>query len=105
MKTEKWLRRQVEAANILDAAKTLSVEHAHISRFLEKTWVPAETYLIWAKAGLQQGDDAGLDAAVSYAKRAVCHRIDTLIMYYHLRSYASRNYPSKIGALRAIGIS
>jgi hypothetical protein len=105
MKTEKWLRRKVEAANILDAAKTLPIRHAYISRFPDEAWVPAETYLTWAKAGLQQGDDAGLDAAVSYAKRAVCRRIDTLILYYHLRGYANRNYPPKIEALRDIGIS
>ena len=40
-------------------------------------WVPAADYLDWARRGLKQDDLHGRDAAVCYAKRAVCRFIDS----------------------------
>ena len=67
-------------------------------------WNRAEEYVTWARTALGMASPLGQDAAVCYAKRAVCRLIDSLMLYNHLQRWAGDNYPSKIEMLEKIGI-
>src|SRR5262249_40904895 len=88
--------------DILDAAKHLGVQNVRSSYFLDETWrmgrrwTPSEDYLAWARVGLAEGGEHGWDRALSYAKRAVCRRIDSFLVYNHLRFAERYPFPAKI---------
>jgi hypothetical protein len=109
--TTSFTRKAVEPLDIIDAAKTMDFAHIHSSAFLDEQstlghkWVPAETYLEWAEQGLRQNNAHGWDAALSYAKRAACRRIDGFLCYNHLRKLEYSSFPAKIGCLAELGIS
>jgi hypothetical protein len=94
---------RIPAQDLLDAARTISQEDIMKSDWLSH-WVSAATFLDWARKGLREDDLYGFSNAVSYAKRAVCCRIDLLIRYNHLVPYSRKEYPQKILALKDIGI-
>ncbi|MBI4438204.1 hypothetical protein HY631_04600 [Candidatus Uhrbacteria bacterium] len=88
-----------------DAAATIRKEDAFISFWLHDEWTHCETYLEWAQAGLQEGGDRGFAIATSYAKQAVCRRIDCLLLYNHLLVFQGRPFPEKMRALTELGIN
>ena len=108
--TDSFRRNNVEPADILSAAKTLSTSQVHTCGFLDedwsggKRWVSAETYYKWAEECLSIKDAHGLDSALSYAKRSSCRRIDGLLRYNHLVSLDWAKFPVKIERLRQLGI-
>jgi hypothetical protein len=67
-------------------------------------WVRAEEFLSWARVALEMGTPLGRDAAVCYAKRAVCRLIDSLMHYNHLSKWVGGTYPAKIEMLKKVGI-
>jgi hypothetical protein len=67
-------------------------------------WEPAENYAAWARDEYNRRDQHGYDATLTYAKRAVCRRIDGFLYYNHLGRYESDDYPSKMELLRRVGI-
>lgn len=71
---------------------------------LVPTWVRAEEYLSWAKVALATATPFGHDAAVCYAKRAVCRIIDSLILYNHLGRWAGHDNRLKTDLLKEVGI-
>lgn len=94
----------VSPQDVLDAASTLEQKNGHGCSLLRPNWIASTTYLDWARLDLAQGDAHGLTNALSNSKRAVCARIDLLIVNNHLLSESIRSYPDKIQALTAIGI-
>ncbi len=106
MQVRSFVRKEVEPADILTAARTIPANNVWTCNWFEKGWVPPEEYLQWAKRGLQQPqDEYSMSNAICYAKRVVCRIIDALILGNHLRHFLSKNYPTKIQALCDIGIS
>jgi hypothetical protein len=101
-----WAKVEIPPDDILDGARTLDRRRMVWTMDLVPTWVRAEDYLSWAKTALGMGSPFGYDAAVGYAKRAVCRLIDSLVLYNHLHlgRGAPVNYRSKIDALREVGI-
>jgi hypothetical protein len=67
--------------------------------------ISADTYLDWANRGNKEDDDYGYSVAIMYSKKAVCRRIDSLILHNHLYNYRGKNYPEKLEALESVGIS
>jgi len=97
--------KEVEPRQIIDSVKTLDISKVITCDWLESDWLTAERLLEWSTAGLNQNDNRGLADAVTYAKRAVCRRLDSFLIYNHLRPFLRKVYPAKIEALRKIGIS
>ena len=89
---------EVEAETLLDAAETLSPCGNYLAVDLTAAWVPETNYLTWAKKALGGGDAFGFDAAVCYAKRAACCRIDKFIVQNHLSYFLKAKYPEKMEA-------
>ena len=95
----------IAPADLLTAASTIRLHEANCHSWLQKAWVGAAEYLDWANRGLIVGGDDGFATAVTFAKRAVCRRIDALLIYNHLRQYQRAAYPAKLEVLAATGIS
>jgi hypothetical protein len=89
---------------LLDAARTIPLGRISTCNWLNH-WIPATTFLEWAKRGLKEGDAYGFSNAICYAKRSATCRIDILIQYNHLSPFLHVNYPDKIDALTQVGIS
>jgi hypothetical protein len=98
-----WTRRTVQPNDILDAAATIPVRSHRYEADLIPDWTASECYLGWAKDCLSQDSSFGRDAAVCYAKRAACRRIDAFVVCNHF-SHLPLNYPGKIETLSKIGL-
>jgi hypothetical protein len=94
----------ISADDLLDAARTIPLGDISTCGWLIG-WVPASTFLEWAKQGLAHPDAFGLSNAVTYAKRSAACRIDLLLQYNHLVPFWRSTYPAKIVALRQVGVS
>lgn len=99
-----WRKIEIAPGDILDAAKTLNRNKLVFGVNVLPDWVSAEEYLSWAVTALNTGGQFGYDAAVCYAKRAVCRLVDSLVFYNHLGKYARNSYPAKIKLLGRIGV-
>jgi hypothetical protein len=99
-----WKEQIVSSQEILDAMRTLSAGSDWYEIDLISEWTRAETYLSWANDNLARNDQFGWDAAICYAKRAVCRQIDALIHYNHLQKFSGRKYPEKAELLTQIGL-
>lgn len=95
---------KVAPSDILDAARTIQRVGFNLWDLTPKHWVPATTYLDWARSGLKTGGEQGFTTAVMHAKRAVCRMIDGLVLRNHLTAFQNKNYPKKMDGLFKIGI-
>src|SRR4051794_35566601 len=94
-----WNRSQVGPAEVLDAARTMSAKKDRVNADLTTTWADAGRYLAWATAALSRGGDDGWDAAAGWAKRAVCRRMDGILVNNHLGRFVGQNNEKKAGYL------
>jgi hypothetical protein len=62
-------------------------------------------YVSWARKVMAENTALGRDAALCYAKRAICREIDAFRMCNHLTSFLGRQYPEKIEMLVEVGLS
>jgi hypothetical protein len=102
----KWQRTVVEPADIICAAQTIRVP-SHATRYeidAISAFTSSDVYLTWAKECLAHGTAMHYDAALSYAKRAVCREIDAFMVCNHLQRFLGVKYPAKIEMLAAVGI-
>ena len=99
-----FLRKQISPKDMLDGVRETSGRHCMAACSLHPDWVNAKTYLSWAQEGIQLGTNFGRNAAVSFAKQAVCRVIDQLIIHRHLRPVFPSNYPTKIKTLQEAGL-
>lgn len=104
MKNISFALKEENPDYILSGLKTLPLNNITICRWLEEDWLPAEKYLDWAKKGLKENDDYGFSIAITYSKKCVCRRIDSLILYNHLYPFKNINYPEKLVTLDNLGI-
>jgi len=99
-----WSRTQVAPDDVLDAMDTIDCGPIHYATLTDK-WLPAGTYLSWAQQSLATAGEFGFDAALCYAKRAVCRQIDAFMVNSHLSRFLhSKGYPEKVDALATIGL-
>src|SRR4051794_15439025 len=102
MQVEKWTPIEVMPGALLDSVRQTTIGNTpYLSWFRDNRsslfdeWARAETYLEWAQAGLEQCNSSGFDTALTYAKRAVCRRIDAFLAYNHLGKFDRKVYPDK----------
>jgi len=100
----RWNREVVQPADIIDGINLIDGKTVWTHPQTPAGWLPAETLYEWARVGLANPCELGWDIAVSYAKRAVCRRIDGLLLNNWLLHFGGRKYPDKIGMLSEIGI-
>jgi hypothetical protein len=100
-----WTMIRKHPDDIISAAKTMGEGGIRLFHDPIPEWVPAADYLDWARRGLKQDDLHGRDAAVCYAKRAVCRYIDALMVYNHLGAFSGKGYKEKIDLLSRVGPS
>ncbi len=105
MRSENFTLVKEDPDDIIGALKTLSLNNISNCNWLEEEWETSENYLEWAKRGLRENDNNGFDVAITYSKKCVCRRIDSLILYNHLYPLKNKNYPEKIVTLELIGIA
>lgn len=105
MKSEKFTFIREDPDDIIGALKTLSLNKISNCNWFEEQWETSENYLQWAKNGLDKNDNNGFNDAITYSKKCVCRRIDSLILFNHLYPVKNRKYPDKIAALEQIGIT
>jgi hypothetical protein len=99
-----WTRTTVDPGGILDAMDTIKCGPIHYARLTSK-WLLSNIYLSWAQQALAKADEFGFDAAVCYAKRAVCRQVDAFMVNNHLRRFLhSAGYPQKVEALAKVGL-
>lgn len=65
--------------------------------------IPAAEYLNWAEESGDVSTAKGADVATTYAKRAVCRRIDALLCDHHMWKIMRESYPDKLTCLSEIG--
>jgi len=94
---------EIAAADFLSAAGTIPTNNANTCS-LNDRWISPATFLEWAQRGFADADDYGLANTITYAKRAVCCRIDRLIRNYHLWRLHRTPFPAKIAALEDVGL-
>ncbi|HZZ77131.1 MAG TPA: hypothetical protein VFE62_01350 [Gemmataceae bacterium] len=99
-----WQRVGVGPDTILDAADTIRVSNVRYTVNLAAGWIDASVYLSWARAALRRGGDDGWDSAAGWAKRAVCQRMDTLLVNNHFGSFLGRNYKDKADYLKQLKV-
>src|SRR5437764_4439559 len=100
-----WRCVGVDPHTILDAAKTLrmTADWYEIDPTIGLT--PGAEYVSFARRFLAENTALARDAAVCYAKRAVCREIDAFMMCNHLTAFLRCNYSAKIDMVREIGLS
>lgn len=101
---KKWKMIGKHPEDIIGAARTMGEGEIRIYHDPIPHWVPAADYLDWARRGLKQDDLNGRDAAVCYAKRAVCRFIDSLMVCNHLGAFLGRGYKEKFDLLSRIDL-
>jgi len=103
-----WTKEAVGPADILDAVKTIEANRVQITMKLDRAWTPARRYLEWAYSALQRGGEDGWDTASSLAKRAVCRRMDGILVNNHLGCFLGKNNEKKaeyLAQLRLPGLT
>src|SRR5438874_13426799 len=100
-----WRPVAVDAADILTSAKALRMtpHWVEIDPTIELT--SSAEYVSWARKVMAENTALGRDAALCYAKRAICREIDAFMMCNHLTSFLGRQYPEKIEMLVEVGLS
>jgi hypothetical protein len=104
MEPVSWTRSVIAPADILDGIKSIEGKTVLTHSLVPERWVSAETYFGWAATAMDYRDDSRCDSAVSYAKRAVCRRVDGLLLNNWLRHFQVKKYPEKLEMLCSIGI-
>jgi hypothetical protein len=99
-----WTKQEVSPEDILGGARNLDRRRPVWTMDVCPSWIEAEVYLSWARTALGTANPFGYDAAVCYAKRAVCRLIDSLMHYNHLKTWVRAKYPLKIELLEKVGI-
>lgn len=99
-----WTKTAVSPDEVLDAIDTIQAGSSWYQTDLLSGWRTAEAYAGWARDCLMRDDEFGWDAAISYAKRALCRRIDGLMITNHLGHFSGRKYPEKLEMITDIGI-
>jgi len=99
-----WRCVVVDPNAILDAAKTLPVTTSWFEIDPTVGLTSSAEYLLFARKLLAENTPLARDAAVCYAKRAVCRQIDAFMMCNHLAAFLGSNYPVKIEMLKEIAI-
>lgn len=100
-----WTRSTCSPQDILDAIGTLQPGYVHAEAILTYDWATSETYLNDAQTMIALDNETGWDAAISFAKRAVCREIDAMVVNNHLGRFLSRPYPEKQGMLHRLGLN
>jgi hypothetical protein len=90
-----WKREIVQPADIIDGLKSIKGKIVWTHPRTPEGWLPAETLYQWAALGMGNDHEFGWDIAVSYAKRAVCRRIDGFLANNWLSHFEGRKYPEK----------
>jgi hypothetical protein len=100
-----WRPVPVDAADILTSARALRMtpHWVEIDPTIELT--SSAEYVSWARKVMAENTALGRDAALCYAKRAICREIDAFMMCNHLTSFLGRQYPEKIEMLVEVGLS
>jgi hypothetical protein len=100
-----WRRQQVSPDDILSAAKTLTVGSSRYEIDVTSQMTTSGDYLQWARECLKGNLPVSWDAALCYAKRAVCREIDAFMHCNHFGTFLGKPYPQKIDMLSAVGVS
>lgn len=95
----------VTPKDILDGVRTFSPGSGFYCHSLDGDWTSSDEYLAWAKKGLDEGGQKGRSDTVTYAKRAVCRTIDSILLRHHMRVLLQKSYPERMDALVQIGLS
>ena len=90
-----WTWEHVEPDDVLDAARTIETNSYRVTIDLASHWVDARRYLGWASLALSRGGEEAWDSAAGWAKRAVCRRMDGILVHNHLGDFLGRNYKKK----------
>ncbi|MBL9084755.1 MAG: hypothetical protein JNK76_23320 [Planctomycetales bacterium] len=105
MKRPTWTPQEIPAGAILDAVENTKAEGRWLEIRPTQAWTDPDTYLAWAADALTRDDTFGWDAAVVYAKRAVCRQIDAFMVAQHMGGLLqAKNYPAKVKVLNELGI-
>jgi hypothetical protein len=102
MNPASWNVVDAEPRDILDGARTLTIDGSRYEVDSIPNWTSGSTYLEWAELSLQQDTPLGWDAAICYAKRAVCRELDAFWRYNHL-GHLKPKYPERLRILSRIG--
>lgn len=90
-----WTQTQVKPKVILDTLDTIGGRAEWSVNLVPEHWLAAETLYQWAEIGLSNDNPLGIDIAFTYAKRAVCRRIDGLLVNNYCGKYNREYYPEK----------
>ena len=99
-----FTRTEIDPADLLDGARTIPAGAANTCAGLQAERVGEQEYLAWAREALDRMETQGFTECIANAKRAVCRRLDALLLSNHLVPFYRTNYPRKIEALGGIGI-
>lgn len=99
-----WKREEIAPEDVLDAARTIGTNNSRITMELTSHWVDARRYLDWAVTAISRGGEDAWDCAAGWAKRAVCQRMDAILVHSHFGSFLGQNYGKKAEYLSAMNV-
>lgn len=103
-----WKKQEVAPTDILDAARTITPTNTVITFDAIPEWTAPHVYLDWAKTALARASDEGWDSASMLAKRAVCRRMDGILVHNHFADFLGKTYAKKakyLGLLEIPGLN
>ena len=99
-----WTREELDPEDILDAARTIEVNSSQITVDTTSHWVNTRRYLDWASVAISRGGEDAWDSAAGWAKRAVCQRMDAILVHNHFGSFLGQNYKRKADYLTELNV-
>src|ERR1043165_2714756 len=98
-----YRRGDISIGAFIDAMRSLGRGSFHGCTGTHRNTRSADAYRQWARDAFAQNDDRGYDGAVTYAKRAVCRRVDAMLVDLHIWREL-RTYPEKLSCLEQLGL-
>lgn len=95
-------RVEIEPQDVIGAINSLDIHNRVRCNWLAE-WLQEDEMCTWATESLNRRDERGDADAITWAKRAVCARIDRFINLCLFSQIASQNYPTRIDLLRNVG--
>ena len=97
-----YAERKVNPGELLDGLKTIDYHNRYFCSTTCREWIESDKYIEWAKEMILADTDCSRNAALVFAKRAVCREVDTIVVKSHLYSLVGKDYKQKLKALKSL---
>lgn len=102
IRCDSYAERKVNPGELLDGLKTIDHQNRYFCSTTCREWIESNKYIEWAKEMILADTDCSRNAALVFAKRAVCREVDTIVVKSHMYSLVAKDYKQKLKALQQL---